>query len=166
MDLGKLVPLAFKLLGQADKIKGLIQKTDPTIAELRKVWPEAAPLIRDIIARVKLLHAIMEPTLHEGMKAWPQIEPTAKDLVNQIWPELVAQWAKPHESTLPVFSVRWMQENLNTLGANPRVKVDGDMGPDTAEAIKKFQARVGIQVDGWMGPETLTAMLRALAAKQ
>lgn len=163
MDLGKLLPLAFKLLGQADKIKRLIAETDPVVDELRKVWPEAAPLIRDIRERCLTLYRIMTPTVREAVKAWPEVQPIVTDLVNQVWPELAAQWGKTRESTLPQFSVRWLQENLNKLGASPRVPVDGDMGPVTHRAIKAFQQKAGIDIDGWAGPATLTAMLKALA---
>ena len=163
MELGKLVPLAFKLLGQADNIRKIIHDTEPVFHELRKVWPEAAPLIRDVIDRLKRLHVLLGPTLNELPHAWTNVEPVVTEIAKQVWPELVAQWAKDHESTLPSMSVRWWQENLNTLGASPKLKVDGNIGEATTKAVEAFQRKEGLDVDGWVGPETLTRMFRRLA---
>lgn len=51
-----------------------------------------------------------------------------------------------------------VQEYLNKLGFD--VKVDGWMGPKTAEAVNKYQAMNGLKVDGLVGPETKACMLR------
>lgn len=164
MDLGKLLPLAFKLLGQSERIRQIVHHSEPVADELRKVWPEAAPLIKDIITRCKRLRVLLTPAIKEAQVAWPQLEPLVTDLSKSVWPEFVAQWSKLRESTLPPMSIRWVQENLNALGASPRLQVDGKLGPGTENAIRQYQQRKGIEADGWAGPETLTNMLRDLAS--
>jgi putative chitinase len=54
--------------------------------------------------------------------------------------------------------VKWLQENLNDLGANPKLVVDGRYGPATRQAVKDFQAAAGIKIDGIAGPVTRAAI--------
>jgi peptidoglycan hydrolase-like protein with peptidoglycan-binding domain len=49
--------------------------------------------------------------------------------------------------------VKDLQEALQALGFSPG-KVDGVFGTATEQAVKKFQASVGIDVDGVVGPIT------------
>lgn len=169
MDILKLLPFALKLLHQSDRIKKLTDTSAPAFQELKKAWPEAAPLARDIIDRAKRLWTVLQPTVAELKKAWPTLQADGKVLLDQIWPELEAQWAR--EPMLPAFSVRWLQESLNKLerpsadhprGAPHRLKVDGLMGEATAEAVKRYQKEKGLEVDGWAGPETCAAILADL----
>lgn len=55
------------------------------------------------------------------------------------------------------------QTDLNAVGcwAGP---VDGDLGPQTEEAIKEFQTAEGLTVDGLLGPATESALQEAVAA--
>jgi hypothetical protein len=62
----------------------------------------------------------------------------------------------------PKYDVKWVQESLNKLGANPQLNVDGNMGPTTHDAIKQFQAAYGLEADGWMGPLTAAALDEAM----
>jgi putative chitinase len=50
--------------------------------------------------------------------------------------------------------VKSLQQDLNVLGADPRLAVDGRYGPATRNAVKDFQASVGIVADGIAGPVT------------
>lgn len=50
--------------------------------------------------------------------------------------------------------VKQLQEDLNDLGADPKLVVDGRYGPNTKQAVREFQAVAGIKVDGIAGPVT------------
>jgi len=49
-----------------------------------------------------------------------------------------------------------LQERLLSLGFTPD-RVDGVFGPNTEQAVRRFQGGVGLAVDGSAGPETLRA---------
>lgn len=53
--------------------------------------------------------------------------------------------------------VKMLQETLTNLGIN--VKVDGDFGNGTFEAVEKFQKAHGLHADGVVGPQTWKALL-------
>jgi putative chitinase len=55
---------------------------------------------------------------------------------------------------IPDDDVRSLQRDLNTLGANPKLDVDGRYGPNTRAGVKNFQAAAGIKADGIAGPVT------------
>lgn len=57
-----------------------------------------------------------------------------------------------------------LQKALNKL-LGARLNVDGDAGPITTEAVRKFQARNGLKVDGIVGPKTSTALEASLMAR-
>jgi len=54
--------------------------------------------------------------------------------------------------------VKWLQEALNDLGADPKLVADGRYGPATQKAVKDFQKSVGILADGIAGPVTEAAI--------
>lgn len=60
--------------------------------------------------------------------------------------------------------VKDAQAALNALGAKPRLKEDGKLGPKTVQAIKDFQRKVGLGIDGSAGAATLTALANAVAS--
>lgn len=64
----------------------------------------------------------------------------------------------------PVRDGVWIQNNLNRLGANPKLDLDGVVGPATRNAVRAFQLAAGIEVDGLVGPETFDAIDKAIAA--
>jgi hypothetical protein len=55
-----------------------------------------------------------------------------------------------------------VQRELNTLGCDSG-PLDGELGPDTLGAIRRFQAAAGIIVDGIVGPNTRAALSNAAA---
>jgi peptidoglycan hydrolase-like protein with peptidoglycan-binding domain len=60
--------------------------------------------------------------------------------------------------TPPITTPHMVQVALNKTGANPPLKVDGELGPKTVAATKAFQVVHGLLVDGVPGPKTRTAL--------
>ena len=56
----------------------------------------------------------------------------------------------------------WLQDSLNTLGADPELDVDGEYGPATNKAVAAYQTAQGLKVDGWAGPETISSIVEEL----
>lgn len=54
-------------------------------------------------------------------------------------------------------AVREVQAALNRTGAT--LKIDGDFGPSTRDAVKVFQKAKGLKVDGVVGPATMKLIL-------
>jgi peptidoglycan hydrolase-like protein with peptidoglycan-binding domain len=58
-----------------------------------------------------------------------------------------------------------VQTALKHLGFDPG-KVDGRDGPNTQDAVRRFQARSTIKIDGIVGEQTRGALVTALAASE
>lgn len=59
------------------------------------------------------------------------------------------------------FQVKRMQNNLNLLGANPPLKVDGGFGSVTKGALVAYQKSHGLTADGECGPQTWDSLENA-----
>jgi putative chitinase len=70
------------------------------------------------------------------------------------------------ETGSPSEDARSLQADLNTLGADPQLAVDGILGPATAAAVKVFQAAAGLTADGIAGPVTLAAIKQGIDARR
>jgi lysozyme family protein len=55
-------------------------------------------------------------------------------------------------------TVKWLQEALNRLGADPPLVVDGSYGRMTRRAVTVFQVAHGLEQDGIAGPVTLATL--------
>ncbi len=79
---------------------------------------------------------------------------------NKIWPMVKDpdQPEEPWKASDEDNDVKWLQEALNDLGADPKLIVDGRYGPKTRKAVKDFQADAGLKVDGIAGPVTEAAI--------
>lgn len=55
--------------------------------------------------------------------------------------------------------VKTLQKLLNAEGANPQLDMDGEFGPLTDAAVRKFQRDNKLLVDGEVGPQTWKALL-------
>ena len=71
----------------------------------------------------------------------------------------------PTTSGYAAHSITALQADLNTLGAQPPLMVDGGFGPATERALRAFQATHGLVVDGQIGPASWAAIEIALANK-
>ena len=58
-------------------------------------------------------------------------------------------------------TIEGLQRALVAIGA--QIDIDGEFGPQTAAAIRAFQARAGLVTDGDVGPLTKAALAKALA---
>jgi len=61
--------------------------------------------------------------------------------------------------------VKLLQQFLRLFGYS-KDKVDGDYGPATAAAVKRFQQATNLTADGIVGPATLRAIKAALGSKR
>lgn len=99
-------------------------------------------------------------------------EPTKKEMLAQLARESrnVAPPAKPKKTSrtrisrtsaslkskhikVPGVPVQVIQTGLKNAGCNPG-KIDGKVGANTINAIKKFQQKEGLKADGVVGPKT------------
>jgi hypothetical protein len=55
----------------------------------------------------------------------------------------------------PAKDTSWLQASLNQLGADPKLAVDGIVGPALRGAIAAFQTERGLDSDGLVGPATM-----------
>jgi putative chitinase len=83
--------------------------------------------------------------------------PERKALFEKLLPAFNAKQA-PDDN-----SMKWLQQSLNDLGANPKLTVDGLSGPATVQAVKIFQTQAHLTADGKAGPMTKAAIKQALA---
>lgn len=91
--------------------------------------------------------------------------PPGRPWFEKIWPLLNADSSsvEPWQAGVADDEVKWLQQALNDLGANPRLDVDGRYGPATRQAVQAFQAIAGIVDDGIAGPVTEAAIKLRLA---
>jgi lysozyme family protein len=82
--------------------------------------------------------------------------------VGVLEPEHANPIAALKASPLGRFNMKWIQETLampKLPGGTPNLKVDGVIGDNTHDAIKKFQtAHPPLEPDGWAGLQTLAAL--------
>jgi len=67
---------------------------------------------------------------------------------------------KPGDTGVQVVN---LQHVLASLGYSPG-KADGNYGPATTAAVKRFQGKAGLTADGIVGQQTLAALVTALRA--
>jgi murein L,D-transpeptidase YcbB/YkuD len=136
------INIAVKALSQRDKIEQIIKEATPLI-------DKATPIVQEVLQK------------------WPKLSPIIKDVAGTVFPNLGGGTTTPGTPQTPTvtFDVRWLQDALNQLGFGP-VDVDGVMGPQTHDAIKKFQEAHGLTPDGWAGMQTIPAIYAELQKLQ
>lgn len=79
---------------------------------------------------------------------------------DRLWPLLKeqSQPAEPWEASDEDDKVKRLQQNLNDLGADPKLVVDGRYCPATRQAVRVFQRAAGMPADGIAGPVTEAAI--------
>lgn len=98
------------------------------------------------------------PATEAAARTWQAANGVAPDGV--IGPATWAAMLPPLKTTVrgaTGIAVMVLQTLLNVGGSG--LAVDGDFGPATDAAVRRFQARWGLDVDGEVGPNTWTALL-------
>ena len=83
--------------------------------------------------------------------------PERRLMFDKVFP-LLQPGMDPAAASDPDDDVRSLQRDLNTLGADPRLEVDGRFGKQTRLAVKEFQVTAGIAADGIPGPVTMATI--------
>ena len=89
--------------------------------------------------------------------------PERKALFDEIWKIAGVSADEPWRTAEQDDDIRWVQEALNHLGADPLLLVDGKAGPATEAAVRAFQKLKGLTADGVPGRQTRAALHAALA---
>ena len=89
---------------------------------------------------------MLQPTIAEWNKVSPIVIPLIKDIIKDIKPDLL------EPGGIKPYGLTWVQETLNILGEN--LTVDGQLGPATEAAIRRFQEKHNLTVDGDPGAVT------------
>jgi hypothetical protein len=107
------------------------------------------------------------PVRPGGRLPWPPRRPRPRPwlpvVAYPLWPGLPA--GEPPGDTEPGGGgsaagsefVRWVQDSLNRI-LGLQLPVDGVMRPETRQAVRDFQTRMGLLVNGIVGPETQQAL--------
>lgn len=89
-----------------------------------------------------------------------------QDLLDQLKQLLIASGdlAAGDAQGQPDAGIVALQKALNTLGANPKLDMDGQLGPATQAALKAFQRSANLVADGVPGPVTWAKIRLQLAS--
>jgi Putative peptidoglycan binding domain len=97
-----------------------------------------------------------------------ELRPEADDMLRQVQSLISMASADGNISVdvpvppAPVRDIMWVQQSLNTLGADPRLDEDGENGPLTMAAVAQFQRTNGLNESGFADSATVAAMERKL----
>ncbi len=83
---------------------------------------------------------------------------------NKIWKTMGVNVDRPWASAKVNDDVVWLQTQLNDLGADPKLAVDGKFGPATEKALRKFQKDNKLKVDGIFGEASRAAIMTRIKA--
>jgi murein L,D-transpeptidase YcbB/YkuD len=135
MNLGQAIQIALRLITHYREIGELWPRAIAVSGDLQRMLPEAQRIITEAAG----------------------IASSAHDLLSRIAPELMPRAAALAQ---PQYDVRWLQSSLNSL-TSANLAVDGEMGPLTIGAVRRFQSSHGLVADGWAGVLT-TALVADL----
>lgn len=111
------------------------------------------------IGTIQAYVAKLQPYIAAVQANAPGLFAEGKALLNTIAPNLL-QGLTPQSVQ---FDVSWVQKALNKAG-NAGLKVDGQYGPMTHEAIRVFQEANGLTPDTWAGPLTVAKLFAQVGA--
>jgi murein L,D-transpeptidase YcbB/YkuD len=132
-QLVRFLPIIFRLINMAPQIQEAIRSGVPTVKAVEEHARDLLPLLGKV-----------------GKELFPDVE------------DRFAPAAAATAMFDPV-RVKWLQTALNLIGADPALDVDGEYGPLTMEAVKRFQASHGLVADGWAGDVTHAALQAEIA---
>jgi peptidoglycan hydrolase-like protein with peptidoglycan-binding domain len=92
----------------------------------------------------------------------PEFENIFNNKLETIYPEMEFEAMPVNVSRRDERYIKWVQESLNKI-LGLKLKVDGDAGTNTINAIKSFQLKNGIDAIGKVGPLTEAALIKANA---
>ena len=78
----------------------------------------------------------------------------------QTWPQLIIEVQQGSNGD----AVRAVQSQIHGRGAGAQIAIDGIFGPATADAVRAFQALLGLQVDGIVGQQTWNHLVNGYLA--
>jgi peptidoglycan hydrolase-like protein with peptidoglycan-binding domain len=106
------------------------------------------------------------PIVNAVTTAAPSLLPLLEQIGKLVFPQLSGTNAQTAAGTMIFNSARTtaLQNDLNKVGAEPRLVVDGIYGPATKKAVADFQSAHGLVIDGWAGHVTTPAIAAAVAA--
>jgi hypothetical protein len=87
----------------------------------------------------------------------PRILALGKELAAELMPEWQTSLAVSTGGIVCMFSVKWVQKSLTTLGYNPG-PADGIHGKQSRAAVKQFQIDNNLLPDEWPGQDTCIAI--------
>jgi Putative peptidoglycan binding domain len=131
----KLLPIIFRAINVAPQIQQAIRIGVPMVKAVEENAGDLLPLLGKI-----------------GKEMFPNIS-------DNLAPAAAAS------SMFDPIRVKWLQTALNSLGASPRLDVDGEYGPMTRDAVLAFQKEHDLVADAWAGDVTHTALQLALSKK-
>jgi len=108
-------------------------------------------------AEIARLITVLRPAIAEVRKVAPEAMVLIQNILAQVAPEARKQFEAEVAEKRDIY---WLQASLNRLGEH--LELDGQYGPATTEAVKRFQAKHNLTVDGWAGTNTSAAIYGAL----
>lgn len=122
--------------------------------ELFKLLPLVFRLM-ELMPKIREAMAVGTPVIQLLLKLAPDVIPIFQGVGRELFPKLAEDLAVEAgaQKLYDQVRVRWIQESMNALGYGV-LRVDGDYGQKTKDAVRKFQEKHGLEADGWAGKVT------------
>jgi Putative peptidoglycan binding domain len=120
------------------------------------------PMVMRVISNLGDIQSFigkLTPYLKMAQRDFPDLFAEGKALVEKVAPNLLTG-GEPESAKI---DVGWVQRALNKV-SNAGLKVDGQYGPVTHEAIRQYQTVKGLAPDGWAGPLTVAQLFKEVGA--